>query len=98
MSYISDTFKRMSTYQIINFLLYGNETDEEPPYKDALKKSCDPIYKRLEILYPNKTERDKAAADFSHALTTYECVYMDLGMKAGARLIHQLLLTDDQPY
>jgi hypothetical protein len=51
----------------------------------------------LESLYPNETELDKAAADLSKALTAYEYVYMELGMKAGARLLHQLLLTDDQP-
>jgi len=98
MGYIENAFERMNMYQIINFLLYGVECDakEAPTYQDALKKGCDPIFRRLDALYPNAAERDEAAADLSKALTVYEYVYMELGMKAGARLIQQLLLTDNQ--
>jgi len=97
--YIKDSFARMNLQQLRSFLLYGTDdyADETHPYRDTLKKGCDPIFRRLDILYPNETERDKAAADLSQALTAYEHVYMELGMKAGARLLHQLLLTDDQP-
>lgn len=97
MDYIKDAFSRMDLQQIRSFFLYGTEdyTDETRPYKDTLKKESDPIYKRLKSLYPDESELDKAAADLSQALTAYEYVYMELGMKAGARLIYQLLLTDD---
>ena len=57
---------------------------------------CAPIYKRLERTYPDETELDNAVADLSQALTVHDDVYMELGMKAGARLLYQLLLTDDQ--
>ena len=98
MGYIDDAFKRMNTYQIINFLIYGVDcdADEAPTYQDALKKGCDPIFRRLDILYPDAAERDEAAADLSKALAAYEYVYMELGMKAGARLIYQLLLIDNR--
>jgi len=101
MGYINDTFARMNLYQISNFLLYGeadDDADEAPPYRDALKKGCDPIYRRLDTLCPDEIERDKAAADLSQALVAYEYAYMELGMKAGARLVYQLLLTDDRVY
>lgn len=96
--YIKDTFGRMNLHQFRSFILYGTDdfAEEVQPYRDKLKKDCDPIYKRLDSLYPNDTERDEAAADLSQALTAYEYVYMELGMKAGARMLHQLLLTNDQ--
>jgi len=99
MSYINDAFARMNLHQISNFLLgIEDDTNNILPYQDTLRKGCDPIYKRLDILCPDETERNKAAAELSQALDAYEYVYMELGMKTGARLIHQLLLTDDRPY
>jgi len=99
MSYINDSFARMDIHQIGNFILYGIEDDADDalPYRDVLKNGCDPIYKRLDVLCPDAVERNKAAADLSLAFDAYEFVYMELGMKAGARLMHQLLLTDDRP-
>ncbi len=98
MDYIKNTFARMDLQQIRQFLLYEVEEMEidNRPYKDRIKFGCDPIYNRLNSTYHDQSERDKAAADLSQALSTYESVYMELGMKAGARLIYQLLLTDDQ--
>jgi len=62
MNYINDTFARMDLSQIINYLLDGVDSYREKtvPYRDAFKKSCDPIYKRLGVLYPNAAERDEA--------------------------------------
>jgi len=96
--YIKDTFERMNLQQTISFLLYGSDdyAEETQPYGETLKQSSDPIYRRLESIYPDGIELDKAAADLSIALTAYQHVYMELGMKAGARLIHQLLCTDDR--
>ena len=98
MGYINDSFSRMDLHQIGNFILYGIEDDAEDalPYRDILKNGSDPIYKRLDVLCPDVVERNKAATELSLALDAYEYVYMELGMKAGARLMHQLLLTDDR--
>lgn len=97
MNYIRDTFSRMDLQQIRHFMLYGTDgfDQEEQKYSDRLKNGSDPIYKRLEGIYPDGDEMDKTASDISQALTAYESVYMELGMKAGARLIYQLLLIDD---
>lgn len=96
--YIKEAFERMNLHQFSNFILYGTDdlAEEAQPYRDKLKQDSDPIYKRLENIYTDETELDNAVADLSHALTAYEYVYTELGMKAGARLLHQLLLTDDQ--
>lgn len=97
--YIKDAFGRMNLRQIRSFLLYGTDdfAEEVQPYRDRLKENSNPIYRRLESIYPDGAELDKAAADLSQALTAYEYVYMELGMKAGARLLYHLLLTDDTP-
>lgn len=97
--YIKDAFGRMNLRQLRSFLLYGTDdyAEEVQPYKARLKENSNPIYRRLESIYPDETELDKAAADLSQALTAYEYVYMELGMKAGARLLYHLLLTDDTP-
>jgi len=86
----------MNLQSVCNLLIYG--TDEcEPnnlPYNVKLKNGSDPIYKRIENLYPEEKERNEALSDLSKALSAYEVVYMELGMKAGARLICQLLVSD----
>ncbi|MDL2218692.1 hypothetical protein LJC27_08580 [Christensenellaceae bacterium OttesenSCG-928-M15] len=97
MDYIKEAFGRMNLQQMISFLLFGTDdfAEETHPYRDRLKRNSDPIYRRLESIYPDEAELDKAAADLSQALTAYEHIYMELGMKAGARLLHQLLFVDD---
>lgn len=95
--YISKVFERMNIQQIRYFLLYGAEeaTIDNRPYTVRLKSGSEPINKRLASLYPDKKELDNANDDLSKALTAYEKVYMELGMKAGARLAYQLLFSDD---
>ena len=98
-AYIKNTFARMCLQQIRDFVLYGSEAcqTETENYHMRLRQGSDPIYRRLESLYPNdETERDKAASDLSLALAAHDAVYMEMGMKTGARLIYQLLLADDQ--
>jgi len=98
MDYIKEAFTRMNLTQVRNFILYGVDelADTRQSYKDRLKEQSNAIYNRLRELYPDEAEREKAEADLATALTTYEFVYMELGMKAGARLLHQLLLSDDE--
>lgn len=62
--YIKEAFGRMNLHQIRSFLLYGTDdfVEEVRPYKDRLKSESDPIYRRLEGLYPDENELDKAAA------------------------------------
>lgn len=95
--YIKEAFERMNLHQFSNFILYGTDdyAEEVQSYRDKLKQDSDAIYKRLETVYPDEAELDNAVADLSQALTAYEYVYMELGMKAGARMLHQLLLTND---
>ena len=95
--YVNKLFERMDLRQIREFLLYGTEDSsiETENYHVRLKQGSDPIYNRLINLYPNESDRENAGNDLSQALAAHDAVYMEIGMKAGARLIYQLLLTDE---
>ena len=95
--YIKDIFARMDLQQIREFVLYATDAfcKESENYHIRLKRESDPLYKRLESLYHDNEEKlDKVTNEFSQALATHDAVYMEIGMKVGARLFHQLLLTD----
>jgi hypothetical protein len=96
-AYIRDIFARMDLRRIREFLLYGSDNSDigiEPQtYDERLKDGSNPIFKRLDVIYADNTaERDSIASDISHALAVHDDVYMEIGMKAGARLVYQLLL------
>ena len=48
----------------------------------------------MKQIYPNEKEYDEAANDITDAITAYEDVFLEIGMKAGARLLFQLLYQD----
>ena len=69
---------------------------EAESYDIRLKRAGEAIYARINDLYPNSSsELTEATNDLSQALSTHDEIYMEIGMKAGARLIYQLLLTDN---
>lgn len=96
-NYIKDAFARTNLQYIREFIMSGAELVEpkDEPYHVRLKKESDPIFNRLKSLYPNEDELDKANADLARALSSYEDVHMEMGMKIGARLIYQLLISND---
>jgi len=98
--FIKDMFARMNLQQIREFLLCGAEDEHVvfETYDIWLKRESEPIYNRISNLYPDEAENDRAANDLSQALSAHDAIYMELGMKAGARLIYQLLIADDQPF
>jgi hypothetical protein len=99
MDYIKDVFERMDLQRVRQFILDGvGEGDADClPYSERLKAASEAILNRLMDIYPISDEQDRATADLYEALDAYETVFMELGMKAGARLVYQLLLVDDVP-
>ena len=97
MGYIKDAISRANLQDIREFLLHGGElcAYRNEPYEAWLKKECDPIYKRLEALYPTEESRNEAEANLSQALSAYQSVYTELGMKIGAKLVYQLLVSEE---
>ena len=97
--YVKNAFARMNLWQIRAFVLYGTEQNNPPdePYDVRLKTATAPIYNRINGIYTTPSELTEASNDISIALSACEEVYMEIGMKLGARLIYQLLLMDDKP-
>lgn len=91
---IENISARMDLEQILEFMLHGVEAIdlESESSCTRLKQRTNAIYKRLEELCPDEKSLDEAAAELSKALTAHERVYTEIGMKAGARLVYQLLL------
>jgi len=87
----------MDLQQIREFVLSGSETHivAAESCETRLRTKCDPIYNRLEHHYTDKCERENATSELALALAAYSEVYTEIGMKAGARLMHQLLVADN---
>jgi len=97
-TYIEDIFTRVDLSQMREFLLRGVEPieTEDQAYGVRLEKGSDAIYKRLQAVYTDDEDGlDEAYYDLAQALGSYESVFIEIGMKAGARLAHQLLLTTE---
>ena len=93
MDYIDNILQRADVRQIRAFLLHGVE-DLEPEAHisvQRLKEESEPIYTRLEKLYPDEDALDEALYDLSCSFAAYEKTYLELGVMAGARLARQLL-------
>jgi len=84
---------RMDLQQIRAFLLNGEETGEifSETYEKRIENGERAIHERLEQIYKDGNELDEALVDLYEALTTYEQVYTEIGMKLAAKLIFQLL-------
>jgi hypothetical protein len=95
--YPKDAFRRTNLQHIREFILYGGELgDESNESRQArLDKGREPIDNRLKSVFSDEEELEKAESDLSHALATFQDVSVELGMMLGARLLHQLLLSEE---
>ena len=96
-NYVREAFTRGNIQHLREFILDGAELiDEEgEPYHVRLENGSGPIYNRLKNLCQGEEELGKAHTDLSEALSAYKDVYMEVGMKIGARLLYQLLILDE---
>jgi|GEM_PF-710888 len=95
--HIAEAFDRMDLRQISGFVLYGTEDIElyGEPYHVRLNNGSKAIFRQLKEICTDKDKMDLAYNDLTHALATYQDVYTEIGIKIGARLLHQLLLSDE---
>ena len=96
--YIKNAFSRMNLHQIRAFVLYGTEqkSHSNETYKDRLENATAPLHNRINSLYTVQCELTEATNDIAKALSAFEEVYMEIGMKMGARLVYQLLIETEQ--
>jgi len=90
-------FERMNLQHIRAFMLEGLDPMEVYgcTYDERLKKGNMSMIKRLKTIYKDEQEFSDAVDDFYNAQIINGEVYTEIGMKAGARLLMQLLLHDD---
>jgi hypothetical protein len=48
------------------------------------------------LISSDARELTKATDEISKAISTFQEVYMEIGMKAGARLLYQLMVEDEK--
>ena len=92
MSYIDDIYSRLNLQQIQTFLLSGGQVLKihTETYEQRLEKCTLPVREFLEKrLSPKETET--AIEKMMPALSAYQEVFMEVGMRAGASLAVQLL-------
>jgi len=96
--YISEAFARINLEQIRSFILTGEQecSQHGANYDERLNEASDPVYARINKLYPTAKEATEPTNELSHALSTFQEVYFEIGMKAGARLLHQLMIEDEK--
>lgn len=98
-SSINEIFERMNLKQFVVFLLTGVgdsvEDIDRRTYQVKLSEDSKNLFNRLENLYSDHDELEKALSDVYDTTVAHDEVYTEIGMKAGARLIYQLLIEND---
>ena len=95
-NYINEIFERADLQQICEFFVSGLETEEPDlrPYGERLEESSLHIVNRMKYITKDEQEFSDYYDDFSEANTAYTKVFLEIGMKVGARLMFQLLYKD----
>jgi len=96
--YITKTFARVNLAQIRSFILTGEQERSQHGvnYEQRLDEASEPVYDRINKLYPSAREATEPTNELSHALSTFQEVGFEIGMKAGARLLYQLMMEDEK--
>ena len=74
----------------------NHHEEKNAQYSARLRNASDPVYNRINNLYPYIRERDTATDEVTAVISAYQEVYMEIGMKAGARLLYQLMVEDEK--
>ncbi|MCQ5130994.1 hypothetical protein NE562_15115 [Butyricicoccus faecihominis] len=98
LDYIEQTFNR-ANLQVVRGLLINDIGDlnsiDKRRYKQKIDEDSAPMWRYLETTYPDRAKLDAVFMDISKAITAYQDVYFEIGLKCGARLLHQLLMERD---
>ena len=95
--HIQQIFARADISQVRELLLSGIELDGKAvkqSYHDRLEDGSRNIVSRLKKFSKDEHEFDYMYDEFCEAATAYTEVFLEIGMKAGSRLLFQLLHED----
>lgn len=93
MSDITDIYERLSVGQLREFLLYGTENGEYSGkcdyqrLEDARRRAVTPLRQK----YPDPEEFETITGEIYQYASQVQDVYMEIGMRCGAKLIVNLL-------
>lgn len=91
-NYIDDMFDRTNLSQICAFLLYGAQSfAAQRPYEDWTTAAHDELMEQLQKSVPDRQEQNQLATLVYSYAGAVETLSMELGLKAGARLMLALL-------
>ncbi|MCL2771755.1 MAG: hypothetical protein FWD71_00265 [Oscillospiraceae bacterium] len=95
---IKEIFERANMHQIREFLVSGLELDGEldkRSYSERLEEGSLHIVNRIKNTAKDEAELDRVYSEFTDATDEYMQVFLEIGMKVGARLLAQMLFQDD---
>ena len=96
MSSVNEIYDRINLQHIREFIHHGGTEAEISgfSYEERINIGEHSIIDRLKAVYPDKTVYNQVENELRTAFYTYEDVYMEIGMKVGARLVLELLKGD----
>lgn len=87
--------RRAHIQQVCSFFTDGVDLDnwyeDSRPYKQRKQEEERPIWKLLEQTFPDGKALDEAVDKLNSALVVNQRVYMEIGIRAGAILLFDLL-------
>ena len=97
MSNIDDIIKRIDIQLIRSFLINGAadpRDQDDRTYDERIKSAENKLTKLLESVFI-EDDRQRAFDEFNDVISANQEIYTEIGMKAGARILFQLLFDDD---
>lgn len=92
--YIDNEYeKRLNLQQLSDFLLYGTEKNQvtNESYDERIEKTRKEVSKIIEKYHSQLEEHEEIMKYIYEYASAVESVYMEIGMKCGAKLLVQLL-------
>ena len=89
--------KRVHVQQLRSFFIDGvdldnwYESEDNRPYEQRRQEEERSIWELLEKTFPDGAALDEAAGKLSRALVVNQSVFMEIGIRAGAILMFELL-------
>lgn len=92
--YLNEHLQRATLPQIASFLIDGAESPENPPnYGQCIDTAWDTLSAQLDQQISDKKIRDDVRTLIFIYADAIQDAYINLGLKAGARLLFELLNT-----
>lgn len=92
MDHFDEILNRADIQHIREFMINGidDSTLDPRPYEERQQAAEKPMMEFLEKQFPDEQERSNAWEQILPALCENQAIFLEIGMKAGARLVCQL--------